>query len=509
MSFISIALAWSKRIVALLVFLVVYTAGGAQIEQSAKFEIPLIGAGESKFSTAGLGEKGLMLYRLLAGRKTDYVELIKVDTALLEKWKGRIECNKGYTIARSRHYKESFFILLRNQIPTRSDFKIISLQLANGSYIQYDIKNLISFNPVELIINDQAALIAGYFGDRPVILYFSFNLQRTKVLPGFFNDPGELNQLKTNEDGSIDVVTRARNIEKKRTIWVRNYNASGDLLRTTQFQPEAEKNLLSGKSVQLGSGEQIVAGVYGKLPDYAQGVFIARILTDGTYTINYHNFTDFQHSFNYMKVRKRERVITRVERKKLKGRKMKFNHRYLLHDLIPYQENYILTGEAFYPNYIFPGGGYLYYRQSAPTGYYFPSRLRNDLIFDGYQYTHAIVMGFDSKGIVHWDNSFAINDSKIMQLEQLVKVKPQPNRIEFLYRHKKTIRAKIMSNDEILEVEIPDSQYDDNSRGNRNIESLQLEHWYGDYFYTAGVQKLWYQSGTEPSVFFVRKITCK
>src|SRR6185436_6217924 len=109
----------------------------------------------------------------------------------------------------------------------------------------------------------------------PIVLHFSFATGRAKVLPGFFNSPGELNQLKAYEDGSVDVIVSARNMEKKRSLWIRNYDAEGELIKTVILQPDENRNLIFGRSMKLPGGEQVVAGVYGRFTEYSRGIFVA------------------------------------------------------------------------------------------------------------------------------------------------------------------------------------------------------------------------------------------
>jgi gamma-glutamylcyclotransferase (GGCT)/AIG2-like uncharacterized protein YtfP len=131
-----------------------------------------------------------------------------------------------------------------------------------------------------------------------------------------------------------------------------------------------------------------------------------------------------------MKARREKRVKEKIERRRIKGKKIKFNYRVLVQELIPFGNQYILLGEAFYTHYTYPG---------------------NVQVFDGYQYTHAVVIGFDKNGKLMWDNSFEINDVKTYALEQYVKIYPQKEGIILLYLYENTIRSKIISGSDVLE----------------------------------------------------------
>ena len=512
----SIESPWNKNISGTLFFLLMAFTVSAQLVQSGRLELPILDDQFEKVRAANLGENGMMLYRRIVGKKEDQIELIKLDTALKENWKGYITISKNLNLLRVQYRAEILFMLLKDRDYIGGDFQIVAVKLSNGNYGSYSVKNLIPFNPTEFIITNQAVMIGGYFNHTPIVLYYSFTLQRSKVLPGFFNAPGELDQLKTYDDGSVDVIVSARNLEKRRSLWIRNYDSQGELIRTTILQPEEGKNLIFGRSVKLPSGEQIVAGVYGRYTEYSRGIFVAGIDSVGQYSIKYYNFADLKNFFSYMKAKRQQRVKDRIERKTVHGKKIRFNYRFLIHDIIPYQNQYIMAGEAFYPHYSYPNQYFSNYRSNPYSmmipGFYSNPLVRSDLIFDGYQYTHAVVIGFDESGKLRWDNSFEINDIKTMQLEQFVEVRPEKDRIVLMYLFENKLRTKIIHNNEVLEGKNQDvikTNYASETVEIRTIESEQLDHWYGSYFFAYGIQRLKHQAGSTRRVFFINKISYK
>ena len=248
--------------------------------------------------------------------------------------------------------------------------------------------------------------------------------------------------------------------------------------------------------------------------DYSRGIFVAGINPAGEYATAYYNFANLQNFFSYMKAKQQKRVKNRIERKTIHGKKIKFNYRFLIHDIIPYKDQYIMVGEAFFPKYIYPSS-YATAYASTPSriwSNYSSPQSRNDLIFDGYRYTHAVVIGFDKNGKVAWDNSFEINDVKTMELQKFVKVKPEKDRIIMMYLFANTLRAKIIHGGEVIEGKSEDpmkGNFGNESGKIKNIESEQLDYWYGDYFYACGTQNLQQEEGSLKRIFFINKITYK
>lgn len=466
-----------------------------QVVQTARYEIKVANRDEPRYSAVKLGENGMMIYRRIVGKKDDHFELIKLDTALKENWKGVIPVSKKLDIIQSRSFGNNLYFLMKDPAYIGKDLIIVIINQSNGTYRVHQVRNIIPFYPGEFVLTEKAALIGGYFNSRPLVLHYSFDQQNSRILPGFFNAPGELDQIKLSPDGTTDIIVSSRNFDRRRALWLRTYDIQGELLRTTILQPDEDKHLLFGRSLKLPDGRQLVCGIYGRFTEYSRGVFVATIELDGSYAIRYYNFAELKNFFSYMRAKQQKRVKERIERRTIKGKKIKFNYRLIVHDLINYNNELLLIGEAFYPHYVYPR----FYNPQA----------RTERIFDGYKYTHAVVIGFKKNGLLSWDNSFEINDVKTYQLQQFVRIQPEANRILLMYLFDNAIRTKIILNDEVLEGKAVDplkaEPGEELDREEDNTE--RLDAWYGRYFYATGTQSLKARHGSYRLVFFINKIT--
>jgi hypothetical protein len=185
-------------------------------------------------------------------------------------------------------------------------------------------------------------------------------------------------------------------------------------------------------------------------------------------------------------------VKSRIERRRIQGKKIRMNYRFLVQELIPYKDQYILLGEAFYPKYVSVDRGY--YNGFFARDPFLPvNMLHNGRVFDGYHYTHAIVMGFKPNGDLIWDNSFEINDVKTYTLEQFVKLEMQDDQIALLYMFENNLRTKIIRNNDVLEGKSVDpikTSFDSDVVKRNNANIGKLEYWYGKYMFAYGVQEI-------------------
>lgn len=484
-----------------------------QVEQPNRIEIPIPEEGKENYTVVSAQMDGLVLYQKLRGKRDDQLEIIRLDTLLNEVWKGYIGLERDLVPVFKTVYQNVLFILLKNQDALKANFWVVFLDLQTRSYKVCPVNNFILFNPTEFVATSDAVMIGGYFNYRPLVLYFSFTTQKSKILPGFFNEPGELLQLKPNENGTFDVIVASKNIDRRTCLWIRNYDSDGGLIKTTVLEPDPGKNFIFGRSVKTPDQEQVVAGVYGKTTEFSRGIFVAHINAYGEYKINYYNFGDLENFFSYMKAKREKRVKERIERRKIKGKKIRFNYRFLVHELVPYGDQFILLGEAFYPEY---KSGYSMYGGGYSSYTYPMSSARNDMVFNGYKYTHAVAIDFAKNGTLLWDNSFEINDVKSFKLEQFVKIQPEENHITLLYLFENTIRSKIIKGAQVLEgktLEEIKTKYEGDEVRSEGGEVNKLEYWYPGHFYAYGEQRIRNPriGGVPPvrRVFFINKIVNK
>lgn len=486
-----------------------FTAATAQVLQTARYELPVEGSrGELEIIPAG--KNGLFVYELFRGARSEQVHLIKLDTAFREQWRGFLEFERNYLLMGKRSFQGTLYLLFRYRDYSRNDFTLYRVNEDDGSYRVEVIRGFIPFAPSEFHATERAVLIGGYFNRVPVVLHYALGSRKSKVLPGLFNEAGELNQIKIYGDGSFDVLVSARNYARQRTIWIKNYDPDGHLLRNMALKPEENKHLIFGRAIKTEQAMQLVAGVYGtRSADFSRGMFIASIDPSGMERIRYYNFGDLENFFKYMKARREQRVKSRIERKKIKGKRIRFNYRFLVHELIPYKNNYILLGEAFYPKYVSDNRGYGgFFTPYIPPG----TIIHNGRIFDGYHYTHAVVMCFSSDGNLIWDNSFEINDVRTFSLEQFVKIEADADKIALLYMFDNEIRTKIIKGDKVLEGKTVDPistlKKGELVRSDRT-DSGKLDYWYDGNLFAYGVQNIVDNSngrGMKRRVFYINKV---
>ncbi len=483
--------------------------GYNQIEQASRYEYPVAGI-DAGFEVIPAGNSGLFTYRSFSFNQTQSVELTKLDTALSVNWSGFLPLENGGEIISKLIYKEKLHLLSRIRNKTEFFFELYSIHIESGNYSRIQINPYIAFNPTEFKVTDYGVIIGGYFNSVPLAIFYDFQSQRSKILPGLFNTAGDLTHIKILENGYFDVLISAKNYMRQNTIWVKNYDQNGNLLISYALDPEDKKSLLFARSLKTMNNTEIIAGVFGnKSSEYSKGIFIAAIDPSGLQKLRYYEYADLENFFQYMKAKREHRVKNRIERRKIKGKKNRINYRFLIHELVPYNDHYILLGEAFYPKYRQVDRNY---GNFFTSGYGANTIIKDGRIFEGYHYTHAAILCFDKTGKLLWDNSFEINDVKTFTLEQYVKLEMNDDKIDLIYLYENQIRTKVIQNETVLEGKstAPLQTLNETDIIAKSKANNSLEYWYGGYFVAFGTQQIEsMESSGAPrkrNVFFINKV---
>ena len=464
----------------------------AQIAQPGRFEIELDTFDDEFFVLSG-NEQGVLLYKPLNvydGRNQLW-KFIKLDTALQVQWEKEFYLNMS-DVYRGFDYSGSNFSLLF-QITDRNslDLRLLQLDEFNGDTSMHRIKNLVKLELDQFEMNPEAAVIAGYYNTDPVVIHYDLKSKKSKVLPGIYGSKTELAHVRVDDD-FINILLTAKTYDNSNTLALKTYSPDGDYLDSYTFQPAMDVGLVFGRVAKLDRQGSLICGTYGnRKSEFSRGLFIAQHNEETPQEIRYFNFADLDNFFTYLKAKRQKRISEKITRKKIKGKKLKFNYRLLVHDIMKNGDEYIMIGEAFYPKYNSYGtfNSYTYGFQDFSGNNYVPSS------FAGYRYTHAVVIGFNSKGEILWDNSFQINDVLSYQLEQFVHADVREDKIVLLYLYENEIRSKIISGSEVVEgmsfnnmrLTFEDDIINDKSS---YADVGGLEKWYDHTFLAYGVQKI-------------------
>ena len=484
------------------------------IEQPNRVEFDITDSNYEDYVVYSCEEEGLSIYHQTEHKnKEGYLyEFMRMDTTLNLVYRREFYLPFASRIIGYDYSPGFMYYLLREKPYRQEELLVIRMDLVKGDTSRFGINTVFPVNLTQFEVVGSTILLGGYANYKPVIIRYNLFDQRPQVVPGFYADYSELLRLETDDRLRTFTVTMSEKTpDKRNTISVRSFTESGEMIRNILLRPEDGKGLLNGAPARLEHGKQFIAGTYGhKRSTYSRGLYVATVTDDGSQKIDYYNYGDLENFFSYMRVKREQRIKEKIKRRKVMGKRVKFNYRLLVHDIIEDGDHYLLFGEAYYPKYSNYSG---YDRFGGAT---YGGRYNNSYFnpnFLGYKYTHAVVMAFDKAGKILWDNSFEINDITSYDLQQFVNLSARQDEVVLLYNFENVIRSKIIKSDQIVEGktfnDIKLTFEDDEARDN-DKQIGGLEQWYGRSFYTYGIQDIKNLRDTtvklNRKVFYINKV---
>ena len=482
----------------------------AQLQQPRRIEIPMENEDEN-FNVLSAQNKGIILYREVKNKETRMerkYQVMLVDTALAKVWESNYYIHLKYIQIGFETCDNYFYLLFqRNTESLKADLFVLRIDLETQKPETFLIERDYAMELTEFEVVGNTLIFGGYTNSIPTMIIYKFGNIQAKVLPGLFNDKSKIQHLETNDELKlINVLTTQRLTEGKRTLTYKSYDEDGEMVKNILLQPSDEKSLLFGRAIALDTDVDLIVGTYTrKRSEMSRGIFLARIDSDGQQIINYYNYADLKNFFSYMKAKRQKRVAKRIERRKIKGKKNKFNYHLLVHQIAEWQGKFIMVGEAFYPKYT----------QSSYFGGYNNYAYGNNysMGFEGYKYTHAVVFGFDRRGRLIWDNSFEINDLISYTLDQYVHISMSEEEMALLYMYENEIRTKVIEGNDVVEGKTFNElelSFEDDIVDESEDEYGGIEKWYDGTLFAYGIHEIKKSKreniNSNREVFFINKI---
>ncbi|MFK7952922.1 MAG: hypothetical protein AB8B73_08745 [Ekhidna sp.] len=409
-------------------------------------------------------------------------------------------------------YSNGDFFLLFNKDTYRSENLIIyQFSTESKNYLTYELSTVF---PVELTHFESVGnslLFAGYANYRPVVITYDLDTKLPRVVPGFYDNRNDILDLIVDDEASLfSIISSERMKNRKFTVSIKSYTANGDLVQTNMVNPGEKMSILDAASTKFSNGLQYLAGTYSKKKSlqYSQGFYLSKFI-NGTQQLNqYYAFADLSNFFDHLKERREERIVSRIDRKKERGKTKKFNYRLLVHEIIEQGGEYIMIAESYYPRYDY----------SATSAFSTFGRLGRSSqaanpYFLGYKFTHAVVVGFDKNCNILWDHTFKIDDILSYSLEENVVVSADEEKVVLSYLENNEIRSKVVNGEEIIEGKTFSPvrlSFDTDQLQNRYSDVEGLKRWYGNTLFAYGEQSIKNANAiagkTSRKVFYINKI---
>ncbi|MEQ9468493.1 MAG: hypothetical protein RLN88_13855 [Ekhidna sp.] len=436
-------------------------------------------------------------------------KLQMVDTSLQVVWSQNVVVPVDGSLLGYEYFEGKFYLLFSKSRYRIEDLIVYQLNSSNTDYIKYEITTVFPIEITHFESVGETLLIAGYANFRPVLITFNINERKPRVVPGFYDNKNDILDLVVDDESKFfTVILSERMRNKKFTVRVKTFSDNGDIIQDNLINPGERRSILDAASTTFAGGLQYLAGTHSKKSlQYSQGFYLSKFINGQQQFNKYYPFADLNNFFGHLKPKREERIMSRIERKREKGKTKKFSYRLLVHEILERDGEYIMIAEAYYPRYNHSNNsGYGGFGTNTGFG-------RSNPFFLGYKYTHAVVLAFDPNCNILWDQTFKIEDIQSYSLEKNVVVSASGDKVVLMYLKENEIRSKVVEGNEIIEGKTFNPiklSFEADEVKSKDPEIEGLKRWYDDTLFAYGEQSIKNENGvagkTTRKVFYINKI---
>jgi hypothetical protein len=546
-----------KKLLVLLIMIPAALALWAQSSNPLRLEIPAP-AGSDPFNYVTAGKSGVCVFYPTineSGKDSVTWSFMMTDDQLKEKWHKLVPLHKDVTYLKSLSTREAIYLLFHDT-KRNKDGNIFVFMIIPRLQVITEHRGMIpdKAEVVDFEISDDAAFI-GYNNRKgqPGIMRFSLVTGEKRT----YDITAEKDALLL--DISIDTARqeifatyKIQFSSTRNHLLVNQYNLPGTLEKTYDFTEQVEKkNFNSAQYIPMGKGNGVVAGTYGfnvintrRQYDYydyyynnyyynyyspfysrqsnydanddktpvSDGYFTATVNNGVPSKIKYYNFSGFSNAYKYITNPGALRIKAKPERRKEKtntneltedaiNNDKTLNLRLITHDVQVNNGQFIITSEAYSPEYhTNTQMSYDYYGRAFPTSYQ---------VFDGFRYSHAFVAGFDSSGNMVWNNGMEMRDILTRYLNRKLNCLFENDETVLFYNANNKVAFKTIKGNTIVDNTSYTALAPKRGTDQPMDEYLgTIEHWYGDYYIATGYQTIRnnYLESNKRNVFYISKM---
>lgn len=397
----------------------------------------------------------------------------------------------------------------------KGNFSIVTITASNMEVTKTDgilpKKTLISNMSV---LGDYAVFTAR--GKKESFIFtVNWRTGKKKIIPITINNISSkkisLSSFQTlKEHGEILVYVKAYKDKKTFDTYIIQLNEKGEKESVYNLTKNVQENIIDISTSKIAENKYVFTGTYStKFSSMSEGLFFCEAKSEKINFIKFYNFLELEEFLTYLPKKQQEKITKKKAKKKNKGKEFKINYRIAAHDLISVEDGYLFLGEAYYPTTRTES-----YTTTSTVNGVTTTTTQTRQVFDGYQYTHALLTKFDNTGNLIWDQIFEMwPSSKPFYEKRFISIAEQKkNSIDLVFANRSKINSKSFSfTGKVLQEseseEIKSSFKDDEVKSSFS----NIEFWYDNYFIAFGNQTIKNKVETKGGkkkrrVYFINKI---
>ncbi len=342
----------------------------------------------------------------------------------------------------------------------------------------------------------------GYTKDLPILVIQNIETKETKfgkIIP-LNKNKFSIVSFEVNEENDEVYLFTKDVLRDDNLIKFYIYKQGDKISETIIKSTDSDKFLATAFASKLKNGKYLIIGSYNnvkKNSNTSVGLFIMKQNESGKIeSTKYINYLDINNFTSYLSTKGQERIEKKQEKKNAQNKELEINYLIAPHKIIEQNGEYVLVGEVYFPTY----------RQECQ---YISTGLGQTMycyqVFDGFQYTHFFIMGFNDNGEVIWSNSEPMDiEDKPYSIVHYLSVNQNPPYLQTLYSTWNTIYSFNFENG----IEIAKNEKTFVNEDEKLLSSTNKNrYWFNNTFLAYGLQKIKNKEDkAKREIFFVEKI---
>ncbi len=484
----------------LVFFFLLHLTSFAQVSTQKRIELELFD-GYTNEQIYQFGEKGFILFSNKERTFSPETEW-KIDFYNSEL---EIETTKSlfipnrYALTASYKSEENFHALFKTK---SGDYKLLTVSPATKEPIVIDGVLPKKAYSTQLIVNNEYAYIQSVINKRNALFSVNWKSGNQNFIPIPFDSSKNTSKIELQfieESNEVFLYLWAKRGQARDVIIMR-LNDKGQAIDDFKLTENITTNFINITASYIDKDHYIFTNLSGQ----SQGLFFCEYENGKLKALQYKNYLDLKNFLTFLPTKKQEKIEAKKAKKEAAGKQLNFDYYMAGHPIVKLNDGYLYMGEAYYPTY--RTESYTYYRNGVPF-------VRTRQVFDGYQYTHAIIVKYDLNGNIVWDQTFEMYPRyKPFVVKRFINYnKKDTESIKLVFSSHQKIVSKVFDYDGTLKqdkkaISIETNDEDDKTKATTS----NINYWYDNYFLAYGVQKIKNSSEKELSkkrtVYFVNKI---
>lgn len=484
---------------------------------------------DNGFTLVSLNENGIALIheqnKFLSGKKL--WEVIILDTDMKEKWQSDIEVKSTFSLIGYDYTENHVYFLFREGDKDFNKFNLVQINISTYAIHYFEIDHEFSFRITHFSVVGQNGIFGGYVGREPTVILYETASQSLKVIPGFFLKDTELLDVRVNNNSTFNTLLIERNTLDKRHLVMKTFDQSGALLLEDEIEIEKDKNILTGISSGLKREELIIVGTYTEgATNVGLGFYSVMVDPFSDQEIRYTPFTDLNYLLGYLPEKRAARIKSKAKERLDMGKSPDYKAHLLPIRIYEDKKGFYFLSEIYDPattnnrpywnnfyNNPYYSSGYSPYGYNPAMNRYTPTPYSyyNNTQSSTAKMLESVLVLFDSKGKLIWDNSLKFDDIKKYAPEQSSDFVVKNELILSMYKKDKDLMVStgsIREEPELDTLSIPLLNTDEVIR-NENEDDTGVRYWYGNNVFVWGYQSLRDKSKNEGdqvrNIFYINK----